>query len=671
MNTNRFCLIVCALLLFATPAFVRADVVPLPVGGGGGLRFADGVLVQGTPNLSSCPQLISYSIETDYSDRYGYAGYPDAINPRVFPNALTITQGDTGSFQVAFDWYTQNGGNVTWYPISNGPSLSFSPQPFVMSISPNNHSGTATGFVTVGTAGVPVGTYTVAVHVHLSDTCAANRGFNGNGDVWYIISSPTVTVTVVAPPPPPPPPPVSVYTLTVATVGSGTVVGPGGDPNCGTDCTRDYNSGIMTTVAASPDAGYVFSSWSGCDSVFAESCTITMNSNRTVTATLVAEVPLCNTTISCTGACTAPANTCAPPNNGTQSGCVYTAYTGGGACTQVAAPNQSCPLNNCTSPNTCPNGSCVPPPPGPFDMSVNAQCSDDGRVRVRASWTGAANALSYRVSRVWDANGNGTIEGLEGLVIGSCVSSGSQAFEDRAVTDAGRISGRVHRYFVLSFGEAQCGGSNTDATNSPVTITTPQCGADDGDDGDGGLPPEMPTVALDIRKVDTGSWGDSVLVNAGENVELRWSSTNATRCAGDTFFSTGAERPVSGTQQTVAEPAGGDRTYRVTCHNGSGPTAPSASDTASVTVFADPDISVDPEVVLFGGRSTLSWRLNGHQGCSITGTNGDTAGANPLTGNGSEATVDLFGETRYAIACTDDGSSDSVTIRVRPRFEEI
>lgn len=179
----------------------------------------------------------------------------------------------------------------------------------------------------------------------------------------------------------------------------------------------------------------------------------------------------------------------------------------------------------------------------------------------------------------------------------------------------------------------------------------------------------QPTANLDIKKLGVGSWGDSVSANAGEDVELRWSSTDATLCTGDTYFSTGAGSPTSGTQQTVAEPISGDRTYTVRCENSAGD---DATDTATVTVVGgNPTISADPTAVDYGGTTTVSWLLNGHTGCAVSGTNGDTVGSNPLTANGSEASDQLFGETTYTIACTDNGSSDSVTIRVRPRFEEI
>ena len=158
-------------------------------------------------------------------------------------------------------------------------------------------------------------------------------------------------------------------------------------------------------------------------------------------------------------------------------------------------------------------------------------------------------------------------------------------------------------------------------------------------------------------------------INPGENVELRWAS-DGTRCTGDAHFSTGPSSPASGTQQTVTEPANGDRTYTVRCYDGSGPSAPSTTDTATVTISGgDPTISANPLVVDCGSTSTVTWNANGHPGCAVSGTNGDTVGTPPLT-TGSGATDALYGETVYTIRCS-DSTPASVTIRVRPMFEEI
>jgi len=74
------------------------------------------------------------------------------------------------------------------------------------------------------------------------------------------------------------------YTLNVSKSGSGsgTVTGPG--INCGTDCSESYTAGTNVTLTATPASGSYFAGWSG-DCSGTGSCTLTMNSNKSVTAT--------------------------------------------------------------------------------------------------------------------------------------------------------------------------------------------------------------------------------------------------------------------------------------------------------------------------------------------------------------------------------------------------
>jgi hypothetical protein len=73
------------------------------------------------------------------------------------------------------------------------------------------------------------------------------------------------------------------YTLSVSKsgTGSGTVSGPG--INCGSDCSETYNAGTTVTLTATPSSGSTFAGWSG-DCSGTGSCTLTMNSNKSVTA---------------------------------------------------------------------------------------------------------------------------------------------------------------------------------------------------------------------------------------------------------------------------------------------------------------------------------------------------------------------------------------------------
>jgi alpha-tubulin suppressor-like RCC1 family protein len=83
------------------------------------------------------------------------------------------------------------------------------------------------------------------------------------------------------------------FTLTVNKAGLGASLGsvsssPAG-VTCGSDCSEDYTAGTVVTLTASP--GLLVTSWSGCDAVEGATCTVTMQSSRSVTATFVSLPP--------------------------------------------------------------------------------------------------------------------------------------------------------------------------------------------------------------------------------------------------------------------------------------------------------------------------------------------------------------------------------------------
>lgn len=184
--------------------------------------------------------------------------------------------------------------------------------------------------------------------------------------------------------------------------------------------------------------------------------------------------------------------------------------------------------------------------------------------------------------------------------------------------------------------------------------------------------PPVPTVDLDIRAIGDETWADEVAIDLGENVELTWSSTNATRCVGDTHFSTGSAPNDEGTQQTVAEPASGERTYAVRCYNGPSDSDPNSTDSVTVNVLASaPEIAATPALVNSGETSTIEWELNGHTQCAIDASNGDVIGTDPLTTDGSGGTSAMYGEVTYTITCDDTGATDTAKVRIRPDFDEL
>jgi hypothetical protein len=73
--------------------------------------------------------------------------------------------------------------------------------------------------------------------------------------------------------------------LTVALDGDGVVTSNSGGINCGTSCSSTYDQNTVATLTATPLNGFAFIAWSGCDSVSTTACTVTMNTERWVSAT--------------------------------------------------------------------------------------------------------------------------------------------------------------------------------------------------------------------------------------------------------------------------------------------------------------------------------------------------------------------------------------------------
>jgi hypothetical protein len=75
------------------------------------------------------------------------------------------------------------------------------------------------------------------------------------------------------------------FTLTVQKggTGAGTVTGTG--IACGSDCTEKLAGGTQVTLTAAPDAASQIAGWTGCDSSAGVSCTVSLDKDRTVTAT--------------------------------------------------------------------------------------------------------------------------------------------------------------------------------------------------------------------------------------------------------------------------------------------------------------------------------------------------------------------------------------------------
>ncbi len=74
-------------------------------------------------------------------------------------------------------------------------------------------------------------------------------------------------------------------TISKAGAGSGSLTSSPAGIDCGSDCSGIFDNGTAVTVTASAAPGSYLSGWTGCQSVVGKECTVTMDMDRTVTAT--------------------------------------------------------------------------------------------------------------------------------------------------------------------------------------------------------------------------------------------------------------------------------------------------------------------------------------------------------------------------------------------------
>jgi alpha-tubulin suppressor-like RCC1 family protein len=156
------------------------------------------------------------------------------------------------------------------------------------------HAGTGTGSVTSSPPGIDCGTacsqqYDAGTTAILTASAAGNSTLAGWGGC-DTVSGTTCTVTMSAARTVTATFELQRFVLTVnktgAASGNGDVSSNPPGISCGTDCAAAYAIDTVVTLTASP--GVLFSGWSGCDTVSGATCTVTMRSVRSVTATFLA-----------------------------------------------------------------------------------------------------------------------------------------------------------------------------------------------------------------------------------------------------------------------------------------------------------------------------------------------------------------------------------------------
>jgi hypothetical protein len=101
------------------------------------------------------------------------------------------------------------------------------------------------------------------------------------------------------------------FTLTVAKSGAGTVTSNTGGISCGASCSAQFTSGTTVQLTAAPSTGSSFGSWTGCNSVVGNVCTVVVDAAKSVTATFILNPNITTATLPAATAGTAYSQTLA------------------------------------------------------------------------------------------------------------------------------------------------------------------------------------------------------------------------------------------------------------------------------------------------------------------------------------------------------------------------
>ena len=143
------------------------------------------------------------------------------------------------------------------------------------------------GWVTVNPDKAQVGgTYTINVSVDRTglDPGSYEATLTISNNLNTPIARIQVKMTVASP---------QQLTLTIDTVGKGSITSDVSGIDCGDDCSESYTQGTTVVLTATETiSDYKFYAFSGCDSQTANTCNVTMDKSRMVFATFTKEIVL-------------------------------------------------------------------------------------------------------------------------------------------------------------------------------------------------------------------------------------------------------------------------------------------------------------------------------------------------------------------------------------------
>src|SRR6266581_4515527 len=220
--------------------------------------------------------------------------------------------GADGTFSITYTAATNKPtGNYNWWAVDGPTGKPSNTVTYSITVNPtvaqNPMSGPpGTSFAQWGTGFTP--SSTAVLHVSKPDGTEyppQNQAIGADGTFsitytaptnkppgnynWWAVDGPTgkpsntVTYSITA---------TAALTLTrINTTGSGSVRSVPAGINCGTTCVGYFAPGTTVTLTATPAAGSVFGGWGGACSGNATTCTLTLDTNKNVSATFVTATP--------------------------------------------------------------------------------------------------------------------------------------------------------------------------------------------------------------------------------------------------------------------------------------------------------------------------------------------------------------------------------------------
>jgi YVTN family beta-propeller protein len=331
-------------------------------------------------NASGSRLYVSYGDASDGNLKIAIIDVATSFAQQSFTSVLISTPGMDSGFDPAGVAVSPSGAFV-YAPVLNEDFLA------VINTANNSVTPIPVGLAPFGVAVDPMGT-----RVYVGNSGSRNATvFDATTNTVIqppvaLGSNPMAFGSFVASARPAPPPPQ--FTLTLATIGSGSITAQPGS------ATGRYDAGTVVALTATPDPGFRFTSWSGACSG-SGACSVTMDAATSVTATFTAQYVLALTTIGSGSIVAQPAPMAGKYDAGTvvtltatpASGSQFSGWSG--AC---SGSNATCSVAMDATKSVTATFIVPPPPPAQFTLTLNTV--GNGTIAAQpAPLSEAANAV--------------------------------------------------------------------------------------------------------------------------------------------------------------------------------------------------------------------------------------------------------------------------------------